>query len=146
MGKHIAKSSSLTLVDFSHYLNSWSQQPMDVLDPSFTSNAVLTSDMIATDCKVSAHEPAHNLAHNLFDNLVVASLAPSKGELTSSFSFSTARTACCFQESTLVFSNDTFTCYIKPPFYSGTPLKTVFGNIFGTYLFLCLRDAHGKTP
>ena len=38
-----------------------------------------------------------------------------------------------------------FTCYIKPHLYSGTFLETAFGHIFGTYLFLCLIDAHGRT-
>ena len=58
--------------------------------------------------KVCAHSPDHNLAHNLahnpFDNLVVTSIVPSKGELTSSLSSSMARTPGCLDESTLVGS------------------------------------------
>ena len=73
-------------------------------------------------------------------------MAPSNGELTSSFNFSTARTAHCLDESTPVVSIDPFTCYIKTPLYSGTPLKTTFGYIFGPELFLSLIDAHGMTP
>ena len=102
--------------------------------------------MIVNDHDFCAHNPAHKLAHNPFDNHVVTSMAPSKGELTSSFSFSTARTSCCLDQSTLVVSDDPFTYYIKPPLYSGTPLKTALGHIFGTYLFLCLIGAHGKRP
>ena len=122
-----------------------SQQAIDALNPSCTPATVPTSIMIANDHKVCAHNPAHNLAHSPFDNQVVTSIAPSKGELTSSFSFSTARISCCLDESTLVVSNNSYACYIKLPLYSGTPLKTTFGHIFGTYLLLCLIDAHGKT-
>ena len=110
-----------------------SKQPTEALNTYFNPTTVLTSIMIANDHDVCAHNLAHNLAHNPFDNQVLTRIAPSKGELTSSFTFSAARTACCLDESTLVVSNDPFTCCIKPPLCSGTPLKTAFGHVFGTY-------------
>ena len=132
----------LVLVDSLHYFFN--------LNPCFTPNTVPTSIMIDHDHDVHAHNHAHNTAHNLahnpFINQVATRIVPSKGELTSSFSSSTARTACGLDESTVVASNDPLRCYIKPPLYLGIPLKTAFGHMFGIYLFLCLIDAHGKTP
>ena len=113
-----------------NYLNFMSQQPIAALNPSFNPNTIQTSITIDNDHEVCAHNLAHNLAHNPFVNLVVTSIVSSKGELTSPFSFSTVRAACCLDESTLLLSNDPFTCYIKPPLYSGTPLKTAFWSHF----------------